>query len=145
VGAAIGLVRGPSLVLEYANDELLALLPRDGRGMPLVEAYPEPAIADTIAVFEECFRSGEIIPVVRPAGILVACPRRDHRGRVFGVMGYYVSEAELLGVPRPGVRVAPAVSPLEQAGQVQWTPAAGVGTPRWGQPASVVNPQTPEG
>jgi hypothetical protein len=99
VGAAIGLVRGPSLVLEYANDELLALLPRDGRGMPLREAYPEPAIADTIALFEECFRSGEIIPVVRPAGVLIAYPRRDGQGRVFGVAGCYLSDAEIAQLP----------------------------------------------
>jgi hypothetical protein len=92
---AIGLLRGSSLVLEYANDELLALLPRDGRGIPLREAYPESAIADTIALFEECFRSGEIIPAVRPAGVLIAYPRRDDRGRVFGVAGCYLADSEI--------------------------------------------------
>ena len=102
---AIGLFRGPMHVMEYANAEMLAVA-RDGRGMPVSEAYPERVYAGIHADMDECFRTGEIISSPQPRGILIVVPLRDDRGRVEGVGTWFEYAARpSLGGPLPRPRL----------------------------------------
>jgi hypothetical protein len=89
VAGAIGLFRGPMHVLEWANEELLALVPRECVGIPVRECFPEKEFADTQAAMDDCLRSGEYIRLVKPLGILWLGPRHDARGRVYGVASHF--------------------------------------------------------
>ena len=87
--AAIALFRGPYHVMEWCNEELLELFPRDGRGIPVREAFPEEAFRDAQTAMDDCFHSGRYIKLDRPIGVLWLCPRRDDRGRVYGVASHF--------------------------------------------------------
>lgn len=89
MAGAIGLFRGPMHVLEWANDELLALVPRDCVGIPVRECFPEDEFAESQVAMDDCLRSGKYICVARPLGILWLGPRRDARGRVYGVASHF--------------------------------------------------------
>lgn len=86
---AVALFRGPMHVLEYADEDVLRLSPRDGRGIPVREAFPEEAYIPVQAAMDECFRSGETLELQRLTGSLILVPRRDGRGRVFGVATHF--------------------------------------------------------
>ena len=102
---AIGLFRGPMHVMEWANDELLAASPRDGRGMPAREAFTEEKYADVQAAMDDCFRSGEDIRLDRPLGVLFVLPRRDAHRAVIGVATcFFVA-------PRPSQPARPVDEP----------------------------------
>lgn len=82
---ATALFRGPAHVMEYADEEVIALAQRDGRGIPVREAFPEAEWAEVQAAMDEVWRSGAFIKLSRPLGTLLLGPRRDARGRVLGV------------------------------------------------------------
>jgi hypothetical protein len=89
VRAAIGLFRGSMHVMEWANETLLALVPRECVGIPVRECFPEDEFAETQAAMDDCLRSGEYIRLVRPLGTLWLGPRHDARGRVYGVASHF--------------------------------------------------------
>ena len=118
--AAIALFRGPSHVLEWGNEEFLAFVPREGRGMPVREAFPEEQFRDTQATMDEVFLTGRTLILPRPLGVLVVAPRHAD-GRVRGVSTYFELAPHALA-PRPPrlpqlVAVGaghPAVAPSER-------------------------------
>lgn len=102
--AAIALFRGRMHVMDWCNDELLEFAGRDGRGMPVSEAFPETMFAPVQAAMDEVFVTGATITMPRPHGLLVLGPRFDARGRIAGVASYYE--------PAP-VTSRPRATPLE--------------------------------
>lgn len=106
---AVTLFRGPFHVMEYADPEAIALAHRDGRGMPVREAFPEEHWTEVQAAMDEVWRSGALIKLARPLGTVILGPRLDDRGRVYGVAAYYRL------APRPAVarhRPTPLAPPL---------------------------------
>lgn len=99
VMAVVVLFRGPEHVMEWSDDEGLRLSPRDGRGVPVREAFPEETYRPIQAAMDEAYRTGRRVRVKRPHGIFIADPRRDDDGDVFGVATVWVSEVELLLLP----------------------------------------------
>lgn len=97
--AAVALFRGPVHVMIRCNDEVLAVGGRDGRGMPVREAFPEKRYSDVHLAMDDTFASGRTITLVRPHGVLVIRPRLGARGRIVGV-GTYFEPVPLLP-PRP--------------------------------------------
>jgi len=85
--------------MEFCNDELLALSPRDGRGMPAREAFPEERYTELQAVMDDCFHSGTIRKMSHPLGVLIVAPRTDARDRVCGVATYFAAVPRPLPVP----------------------------------------------
>lgn len=96
------LFRGPMHVMEWRDEEIVTLSGRDARGIPVREAFPEPRWHDVQAAMDEVFVTGRAVTLNRPLGVLVVQPRRDRRGRIFGVGTYFE--------PAPVPRV---VQPLE--------------------------------
>jgi hypothetical protein len=90
MAGAIGLFRGPMHVMEWANEELLALVPRECIGIPVRECFPEEEFADTQAAMDHCLWTGEYIRLIKPHGTLWLGPRFDARGRVYGVRSHFV-------------------------------------------------------
>ena len=83
--AAIGLFRGSMHIMEWGNEDMMAMIPRPCIGIPIREAFPEAEFEVAQAAMDECFRSGEFMKLVRPHGVLWLGPRYDGRGRVVGV------------------------------------------------------------
>lgn len=89
---AIALFRGPYHVMEYANEEVIEFSQRDGRGIPVREAFTEERWAAVQAAMDRAFTFGEVVTLTRPLGTLVVRPRRDDRGRVVGVGTYFEAD-----------------------------------------------------
>lgn len=87
--AAIALFRGPMHVLIWSNEEVLAFAGRDGRGVPVREAFPEERYSETQAAMDEVYVTGRTIMLNRPRGSLVVAPRVDARDRIVGVATYF--------------------------------------------------------
>jgi hypothetical protein len=100
--AAIVLFRGPEHVMEWTDDDALGRSPRDGRGIPVREAFPEDTYRPLQTAMDEAYATGRRVRVQRPGGLFIADPRRDDDGNVWGVATVWVSEAELLSLPRSG-------------------------------------------
>ena len=114
---AIALFRGPSHVMEFRNARLLELTTMDGLGIPVREAYPEAWNEAIHVAMDDCFRAGRVIRLDRPRGVLILVPRRDPRGRVFGIGTYYVAalpDRLLRRQPRPPLHLP--VGPTAEAG-----------------------------
>lgn len=108
MGAAIALWRGPRHVLIWANPAFMEKVPRDGRGVPVREAFIEPRYEPFIQALDACWEARGVIRLPVPPGILYLCPRRDQRGRMIGVASWYGD------VPAPPEALPPR-SPLEQS------------------------------
>jgi hypothetical protein len=112
--AGIALFRGPMHVMEYANEELLALSPRECVGIPMRESFPEPEFAEPIGAMDAVFHGAGIIKIDRPYGTLILGPRVDGRGRVFGVASWFqLDEAKVAARPRPTLLVLPGFAGQE--------------------------------
>lgn len=96
---SVALFKGPFHVMEYADPEVLTFGGRDGRGAPVREIYDEPWWADAQAAMDDVYRSGEIITLARPLGILVLGPRRDAHGRVYGVASWFRLSPQPVAAP----------------------------------------------
>lgn len=97
----VALFRGPGHVMEWANAELLALAPaRDPIGKPIVEVFPEGEFAEPIAAMDVCFRTGRIIKLDRPFGILVFVPRLK-AGLIVGVGSWFRLDPARAAAPHP--------------------------------------------
>jgi hypothetical protein len=81
-------------VMEWTNEENLAVLPRDGRGIPVKEAYLEPEWRPVQDLMDEVYRTGRRGWQAWPGAWLIVNPRRDASGRVVGVATAYVVTAE---------------------------------------------------
>jgi hypothetical protein len=114
--AGIALFRGSMHVMEYANDELLALSPRECVGIPMRESFPEPEFAEPIGAMDAVFHGAGIVKIDRPYGTLILGPRVDERGRVFGVASWFLlDEMKVSARPRPTLLVLPGLEdPVEQ-------------------------------
>ena len=98
--SAIALFRGPHHIMDWCNEEQLELVPRDGRGIPVREAFPESTFRETQTAMDDCFHSGRYVKLVRPHGVLWLCPRRDDRSRVYGVASHFRVSPLPLDAPR---------------------------------------------
>jgi len=103
------LFRGPMHILEWCDEEVIALAGRDGRGMPVKESFPEHRWHDVQVAMDEAYTTGRPVTLTRPLGLLVAVPRRDARGRIVGVGTYF----ELAPVQR-SPRLDQEPQPLDQ-------------------------------
>lgn len=112
---AVVLFRGPYHVMEWANEEAIALAQRDGRGAPVREVFPEPYWAEVQEAMDEVWRSGEIIRLNRPLGTMLLCPRLDERGHVFGVATYFRLAPARVGSRLPRLLHEPLV-PVSRTG-----------------------------
>jgi len=114
---AIALFRGPMHVLAWCNDELIVFAGRDGRGMPVREAFPEERYIETQAAMDEAYVTGRTIMLSRPLGQLVVAPRIGAQGRIVGVATWF----EVAPVPQllrpPGYRPARDPAPEAVSGQ----------------------------
>jgi hypothetical protein len=88
-------------VMEWTNEENLAVLPRDGRGIPVREAYPEPEYAGIQALMDEAYATGKRRWQPYPGAWLIVDPRLDASGRVVGVATAFVVTADQPVVTRP--------------------------------------------
>ena len=114
--AAIALFRGPYHVMEWCNEENLALMIRDGRGIPVREAFPEPEYEAIQAAMDGVYRSGTVTQLALSTGDLLIGPRSDDRGRVFGVRTWFRLAPVPLGAPRHPSPARPlSVGPGQQA------------------------------
>jgi hypothetical protein len=112
---AVVLFRGPYHVMEYANEEALALAQRDGRGAPVREVFPEPYWAEVQEAMDEVWRSGEVMRLNRPLGTMLLCPRVDDRGHVAGVATFFRLVPARVGSRHPLSRLEPRV-PVSRMG-----------------------------
>lgn len=71
---AVALYRGQCLVTEFMSYELLAAAGFDPTGMPVREAFPEPAYRDLLAVIERVMRTREPETVDRASGRVTVLP-----------------------------------------------------------------------
>lgn len=112
--AAIALFRGRGHVMEWRNAEVLAIAPRDGLDAPVREQYPEPEYAETQAAMDECLNTGRPVMLSRPLGILVCVPRKDDRGRTFGVGTWFevAASPRLRRLPPPRELLARSAAPV---------------------------------
>lgn len=99
---AIGLFRGPAHIMERANEALDEIAGRDGRGVPVREAFPEPKYRGVQLAMDCCFRSGQETDVEVMGGRLYVFPRRRADGSVMGVRTVFVA------VPLPRSPLPPA-------------------------------------
>jgi hypothetical protein len=114
--AGIALFRGPEHVMEYANDELLALTARECIGIPIRESFPEEEFAEAQAGMDAVYHGAGVLKLARPYGTLVLGPRVDARGRVFGVASWFlVDDAKVAARPAPTLLVLPGLAdPVEE-------------------------------
>lgn len=97
--AAVTLFRGPFHVMEWCDEETIAIGGRDGRGAPVGEMFPEPEWVEVQAAMDEAYRSGAIITLALPHGYLVLGPRLDERGKVYGVASWFLLSPQPAAVP----------------------------------------------
>jgi hypothetical protein len=102
--------------MDWTNEENLVVMPRDGRGIPVREAFPEPEWLPIQAMMDEVYRSGLRRWRAFPDAWLIVDPRRDAYGRVIGVATAYVPMNQPVLRPRllPDLQ-SPALPP-EEAG-----------------------------
>jgi hypothetical protein len=115
--AGIALFRGSMHVMEWANEELLSMSPRECIGIPLRESFPEPEFEEAQAAMDAVFHGAGIIKLARPYGTLILGPRTDARGRVYGVASWFlVDDARVAARPAPTLLLLPGLEdhPVEQ-------------------------------
>lgn len=112
---AVTLFRGPFHVMEWCDEETIRIGGRDGRGAPVGEMFPEPEWFDIQAAMDETYRSGRILTLGLPHGILVLGPRTDERGRVYGVASWFLLSPRPVDVPPLPTLPAPVLL-RDQAG-----------------------------
>lgn len=106
---AVTLFRGPYHVMEWCDEETIAIGGRDGRGAPVREMFPEPEWAEVQAAMDEAYRSGAIITLALPHGLLVLGPRVDERGRVYGVASWFLLSPQPADAPPRSMPPEPAL------------------------------------
>lgn len=112
---AVALFRGPMHVMIRCSDEVIAIGGRDGRGVPVREAFPEEQYGPVQAAMDEVFVTGRTITLARPLGVLVIRPRIGARGRIVGVGTYFESAP----VPRPTPDRQEPLPPVPQSQTVR--------------------------
>jgi hypothetical protein len=109
--AAVVLFRGVEHVMEWTDSQSLHLSPRDGRGAPVKEMFPEDVYEPIQVAMDEAYHSGHRVRIPYVGGWFIADPRRDASGLVFGVATVWVASQQL------------AVAPPEQSPDRQSDPA----------------------
>lgn len=99
---AIGIFRGPRLVFEYANDEMLAIIGETHLGQPIGATFPFKH-----ALISRVYATGEALYAEMAAGAMWVIPLREGR-RVVAVATHFVARLR----PLPARWVAPGPSAL---------------------------------
>jgi hypothetical protein len=102
--SSVALFRGPNHVMEWCDEETIAIGGRDGRGAPVREMFPEQAWAEAQAAMDVVWRTGSVIRLNRPHGLLILMPRVDESGHVFGVATYLQLAPQLASTLDPESR-----------------------------------------
>ena len=101
----IALFRGPAHVVTDGNEEDRAVVPDWAWGMPVREAFPQPAYTQLQAIMDAVYADGETRALGVFGGVVTVIRLEDQQGHPLGVGTHFASR-----IPRS--RLPPADQPM---------------------------------
>jgi hypothetical protein len=98
----ISLHRGACHVVEFISPELVELVGLDPTGVPVREAFPDPAYRDLFALMDRVYATGRLESTIRASGLVTVLPWRQ-KGQMVGVSVHLDAAALPRALPLPGL------------------------------------------